>query len=56
VNSVLPIVLFGTAGILVGGAWSLHRQGAARSAVVLVAVLAAVAAAAGVLWLLPEPS
>jgi hypothetical protein len=55
VNNVLPIVLFGAAGILAGGAWSLYRQGAARSAVAIVATLAAVAAAAGVLWLLPEP-
>ncbi|MGE5828387.1 MAG: hypothetical protein ACM30G_08490 [Micromonosporaceae bacterium] len=54
-NSVLPIVLFGAAGILVGGAWSLHRQGAARSAVVLVGALATLAAVTGVLWLLPEP-
>ena len=42
------------AGILVGGAWSLHRQGASggsdrRSS----AVLALLATAGGVLWLVP---
>jgi hypothetical protein len=54
VGSVLPIVLLGVAGILVGGAVSMHRQGASRVAVVVVSLLALVAAAGGVLWLLPE--
>lgn len=53
-NNVLPVVLFGVAGILVGGAFSLHRQGAGRVAIVIMATLAAIAAAGGVLWLLPE--
>ncbi|MEH1126070.1 hypothetical protein [Micromonospora sp. CPCC 206061] len=52
-NSVLPVVLFALAGVLVGGAWSMHRQGAAKGAVGLVGVLAALAAAGGVLWLIP---
>jgi hypothetical protein len=50
---VLPIALFALAGVLVGGAWSLHRQGASRGAIGLVALLAVLATAGGVLWLLP---
>jgi hypothetical protein len=53
VSSVLPVVLMALAGILVGGAWSLHKQGAARGTVALLGVLAAVALAGGILWLLP---
>jgi len=53
-GSVIPIALLGLAGVLVGGAISLHRQGSSKVTVAVIAVLAAVAAAAGVLWLLPE--
>jgi hypothetical protein len=53
VSTVLPILLVALAGLLLGGAISLHRQGASRGAVGVVAVLAALAAAGGVLWLLP---
>jgi hypothetical protein len=53
VSSVLPVALMGLAGVLVGGAWSLHRQGAARANVVVLAVLAAAALAGGILWLIP---
>jgi membrane protein DedA with SNARE-associated domain len=53
VSSVLPVALMALAGVLVGGAWSLHKQGAARGAVVMVAVLALVALAGGILWLIP---
>ncbi|MEV4809988.1 hypothetical protein [Micromonospora avicenniae] len=52
-NAVLPILLLVLAGVLVGGVWSLHRQGAPRGAVLLTAVLAVLATAGGVLWLLP---
>jgi hypothetical protein len=52
-SSALPVVLFALAGVLVGGAWSMHRQGAAKGAVGFVGVLAALAAAGGVLWLIP---
>lgn len=52
-SSVLPVALFSLAGVLVGGAWSMYRQGAARLTVGLITVLAALAAAGGVLWLLP---
>ncbi|MEU6203601.1 hypothetical protein [Micromonospora musae] len=52
-SAVLPILLLVLAGVLVGGVWSLHRQGAPRRAVLLTAVLAVLATAGGVLWLLP---
>ena len=52
---VWPILLLGVAGILVGGALSLRRQGASRTAVGLVGLLALIAAAGGVLWLIPGP-
>ncbi|MGK5520101.1 hypothetical protein ACSNN9_12170 [Micromonospora sp. URMC 107] len=55
-GGVLPSLLLILAGVLVGGAWSLHRQGAPRGAVVVTALLAALATAAGVLWLLPGES
>ena len=51
--SVAPILLFGLAGILVGGVVSLIRQGATRVSIGVVATLAVLAAAAGVAWLLP---
>lgn len=52
-GSVLPVVLFALAGVLVGGAWSVHRQGASRGVVIGLAVLAVLAAGGGILWLLP---
>ncbi|HEU4424516.1 MAG TPA: hypothetical protein VFR67_18460 [Pilimelia sp.] len=52
-STVLPVALMALAGILVGGAWSLHKQGAARGTVALLGALALVAFAGGVLWLLP---
>jgi len=53
VSSVLPVALMALAGVLAGGAWSLHRQGAARGTVVIVGALAVVALAAGIAWLMP---
>ena len=52
-SSVLPVALMALAGVLVGGAWSLHRQGAPRANVAVLGVLAAVAFTGGILWLLP---
>lgn len=52
-GSVLPVVLFALAGILVGGAWSVHRQGGSRGMVVALGVLALLALGGGILWLLP---
>ncbi|WP_200209750.1 hypothetical protein [Micromonospora coerulea] len=40
-------------GVLVGGGWSLYKQGAPRVAVVVVGLLAALATAGGLLRLLP---
>jgi len=51
---VLPLLLFGLGGLLAGGAWSVHRQGAGRVPVALLVVLAGLALAGGVLWLWPE--
>jgi hypothetical protein len=50
-SSVLPILLLGLAGIFVGGAISVFRQGGSRAPVIVLGLLAAVSAAAGVLWL-----
>ena len=51
--AVLPILLVALAGLLLGGAISMHRQGASRGVVAVLAVLSALAAAAAVLRLLP---
>ncbi|WP_410810935.1 hypothetical protein [Micromonospora sp. 067-2] len=52
-GAALPTLLLILAGVLVGGAWSLYRQGAPRGALVVTAVLAVLATVGGVLWLLP---
>ncbi|AGL15550.1 hypothetical protein [Actinoplanes sp. N902-109] len=54
--TVVPVLLLGLAGILVGGVVSLARQGATKFSIGLVAVLALLAAAGGVLWLIPGDS
>ena len=53
-GSIIPVVLFGLAGVLVGGAISMARQRAATLPLVVVSLLALIAAAGGVLWLLPK--
>jgi hypothetical protein len=50
-RTVLPILLLGLSGLLVGGAISLRRQGAGALPIVVVGLLAVVAAVAGVLWM-----
>ncbi|WP_199736468.1 hypothetical protein [Micromonospora sp. HM5-17] len=55
-EAVLPIALFALGGTLIGGAWSLHRQGAPRGALWLVGLLAVLATTGGVLWLIPGDS
>ncbi|MFI6781759.1 hypothetical protein [Micromonospora sp. NPDC050276] len=55
-GAVLPTLLLILAGVLVGGTWSLHRQGAPKGAVALTALLAVLATVGGVLWLLPGES
>jgi hypothetical protein len=54
VAAVVPVLLLALAGIFVGGAVSMHRQGASRVVVMAVALLALLAAAGGVLWLIPK--
>jgi hypothetical protein len=56
VSAVLPVLLLAVAGILTGGVVSLIRQRATVFSIVLVAVLAALATAGGVLWLFPGDS
>ncbi len=53
---MIAVALFALAGILVGGVVSLVKQGATRFSIGLVAVLAVLAAAGGVAWLLPGES
>jgi len=50
---VIPIALFLVAGFLLGGVITLIRQGATKVSIGVVAALAALAAAGGVVWLLP---
>jgi hypothetical protein len=49
----MAILLFVVAGFLVGGVIQLVKSGATKFTVALVGVLAALAAAGGVAWLLP---
>jgi hypothetical protein len=53
-SAVVPVVLLGLAGLLVGGAISVYRQGGSKGLVGLLGVLGALAAAGGVLWLVPD--
>jgi hypothetical protein len=50
-GQILPILLLGVAGLLVGGAISLRRQGSGWLPVILVSFLALLAFAAGILWM-----
>jgi len=49
----MAIVLFVVAGVLTGGVIQLVKSGATRFSIGLVGVLAVLAAAAGVAWMLP---
>ncbi|MDP9791992.1 hypothetical protein J2S43_000504 [Catenuloplanes nepalensis] len=51
---MIPLLLLAFAGILAGGAFSLHRQEASTFSIVITGLLAALAAAGGILWLIPE--
>jgi hypothetical protein len=53
-DAVWPMLLLGLAGVLVGGAFSLYRQGAGKVPVILLAGLALLSGLGGVAWLLPE--
>ncbi len=52
-NYVLVYVMFLVAGLLVGGAWSMYKNGSIILAAVFVGC-AAVAAIAGILWMIGE--
>ncbi|MFD6567398.1 hypothetical protein [Micromonospora profundi] len=52
-GGALPTLLLILAGVLVGGTWSLYRQGAPKVAVLITGALAVLATAAGVLRLIP---
>jgi len=52
----MAIALFIVAGFLAGGVYTLVKQGATKITVGIVAVLAALAAAGGVAWLIPGSS
>jgi hypothetical protein len=52
----MAIVLFVVAGFLAGGVIQLVKSGATKFSVAVVGVLAALAAAGGVAWLLPGDS
>jgi hypothetical protein len=49
VTGVLTVVLFALGGVLIGGAWSMRRQGASTKAVALFGVLALMSVTAGAL-------
>ncbi|MFB9239686.1 hypothetical protein ACFFWC_29845 [Plantactinospora siamensis] len=53
-GTILVVALFALAGALLGGAVSMHRQGAGKGAVALVSVLALLATAGGLTWLFGE--
>ena len=53
-QSILPVLLFALGGVLVGGAWSIRSQGGPKAVVIGFVVLAVLAVAGGVTWLLPE--
>jgi hypothetical protein len=46
-TAVLPVLLFALAGVLIGGAWSLHRQGASRPVQLVMGLLGLLALVAG---------
>jgi hypothetical protein len=49
---MISILCFVVAGFLGGGAYSMAKQGVSRPAVVVPGLLALIAAAAGLLWML----
>jgi hypothetical protein len=51
-SNLLPVALYGLAGVLVGGAWSMRRQGAPASAAIVLVLLALMAFAAATLRLI----
>jgi hypothetical protein len=54
VAGIWPIVMLALAGVLLGGAFSLYRQGAGKVAVSILGALAVLAGVGGLLWLIPK--
>ena len=52
-NGLFPILLFALAGILLGGTWSLYKQGSHKAVVAVVGIMAVLAAVGGFAWLIP---
>jgi hypothetical protein len=50
-TTVLPILMLGLAGLLIGGAISVRRQGGGSLPVVVLGLLGTVAAVAGIFWM-----
>jgi len=53
VSSLAPIVLLALAGLLLGGAYSLLRQGSSKPLAAVVGGLGLLSGIGGVLWLAP---
>ena len=53
-STFAPVALLAVAGLLLGGAYSLLRQGSAKVLAAVVGALGLVSAVGGVLWLLPS--
>ncbi len=51
---MISIGLLALGGLFAGGAYSLYKQGSSKVAIAVVAVVAVLAIAGGVLWLLPQ--
>jgi hypothetical protein len=54
VSTVAPVALLALAGLLLGGAYSLLRQGSTKVVAGVVGGLGLISAVGGVLWLLPS--
>jgi hypothetical protein len=54
VSTIAPVALLALAGLLLGGAYSLLRQGSAKVLAGVVGGLGLLSALGGVLWLLPS--
>jgi hypothetical protein len=52
----MALVMFAVAGLLVGGAYSLVRQGASKVLIGVVGLAAVLALAAGLAWMSPGDS
>ena len=53
-SAFAPVALLALAGLLLGGAYSLLRQGSAKVLAGVIGVLGLGSAGGGVLWLLPS--